>query len=183
MVAAGLLCNSAPVLAQAAQAAQPAQAAPHDGAHDFDWEVGAWDTQVRVRAPLSTAENWTAFHGASIVHGFSNNRANLVDLSVASASGVHIEGVSLRLYNPQTQQWTLNFASMRAGVLTPPVYGGFVGGRGEFYGADTVDGRSVLVRFVISDINANSAHFEQAFSTDGGRTWIANWIAIDTRRR
>jgi hypothetical protein len=34
---------------------------------------------------------------------------------------------------------------------------------------------------VISDITANSCHFEQAFSTDGGKTWEANWIATDTR--
>ena len=179
MVVAGLaLTPSAPALAQQANTAQA-----RDGARDFDWEIGAWDTVVRVRTPLSTQENWTEFRGASIVHGFANNRANLVDLAVASASGGRIEGVSLRLFNPQTQQWTLNFASMRDGALTPPVYGGFANGRGEFYGQDTVDGRSVFVRFVISDITANSARFEQAFSADGGRTWIANWIATDTRRR
>jgi hypothetical protein len=27
----------------------------------------------------------------------------------------------------------------------------------------------------------DSCHFEQAFSTDGGRTWEVNWIATDTR--
>jgi hypothetical protein len=141
MVAAGLaLAPATPALAQQATTAQA-----RDGAHDFDWEIGAWDTIVRVRAPLSTQENWTEFRGTSIVHGFANNRANLVDLAVASTSGGRIEGVSLRLFNPQTQQWTLNFASMRDGALTPPVHGGFANGRGEFYGQDTVDGRTVLV--------------------------------------
>ena len=38
-----------------------------------------------------------------------------------------------------------------------------------------------LVRFVISDITPDSCHFEQAFSTDGGRSWEVNWIATDTR--
>ena len=51
-----------------------------------------------------------------------------------------------------------------------------------FYGVDTVDGRTVLVRFVISEVTANSARFEQAFSDDGGDTWETNWIAVDTRR-
>ena len=76
-----------------------------DGARDFDWEIGAWDTHVRVRAPLSPRTAWTEFRGTSIVHAFADGRANLVDLNVASGER-RIEGVSLRLYNPQTQQWS-----------------------------------------------------------------------------
>lgn len=161
--------------------ASPAAAQEADGADAFDWEIGAWDTIVRVRAPLSEDAAWTEFRGTSIVHAFSDGRANLVDLDVASGER-QIEGVSLRLYNPQTRQWSLNFASMRDGVLTSPVYGGFENGCGLFYGQDTVDGRFVLVRFVISDITANSARFVQSYSSDGGQTWIDNWIAVDTRR-
>jgi hypothetical protein len=160
----------------------PATAQPADGAHDFDWEIGAWDTHVRVRAPLSEDAAWTEFRGVSMVHAFSDGRSNLVELDVANGER-RIEGVSLRLYNPQTRQWSLNFASMRDGVLTAPVYGGFENGRGVFYGQDTVDGRVVLVRFVISDITATSALFVQSYSADGGQTWIDNWIATDTRRR
>ena len=63
-----------------------------------------------------------------------------------------------------------------------PVYGGFTEGRSEFYGQDTVDGRVVMVRFIISDITANSARFVQSWSADSGRSWIDNWIATDTRR-
>jgi hypothetical protein len=160
----------------------PAMAQPADGARDFDWEIGAWDTHVRVRAPLSEDAAWTEFRGTSIVHAFSDGRANLVDLDVANGER-GIAGVSLRLYNPETGQWSLNFANMRDGQLTSPVYGGFEGGRGVFYGQDTVDGRVVLVRFVISDITATSARFVQSYSADGGQTWIDNWIATDTRRR
>lgn len=153
-----------------------------DGARAFDWEVGAWDTVVRVRAPLAPEAAWAEFRGTSIVHAFADGRANLVDLSVTNGER-RIEGVSLRLYNPQTRQWSLNFASLRDGALTAPVYGGFANGRGEFYGQDSVDGRFVLVRFVISEVTADSARFVQSFSEDGGRTWIDNWIAVDTRRR
>lgn len=154
---------------------------PPSGAHDFDWEIGAWDTVVRVRAPLDANAAWTEFRGTSVVHGFLEGRTNLVDFAVASGER-RIEGVSLRLYNPQTAQWSLNFASMRDGLLTPPVYGGFANGRGVFHGQDTVDGRVVLVRFVISDVTARSARFVQSYSSDGGQTWIENWIAVDTRR-
>jgi hypothetical protein len=44
-----------------------------------------------------------------------------------------------------------------------------------------LNGRAILVRFVITPITADSCHFEQAFSDDGGRTWGVNWIATDTR--
>ncbi len=33
------------------------------------------------------------------------------------------------------------------------------------------------------DISADSCHFEQAFSADGGKTSEVNWIATDTRVR
>jgi hypothetical protein len=46
---------------------------------------------------------------------------------------------------------------------------------------ETFNGRAILVRFVISPVSADSCHFEQSFSADGGKTWEVNWIADDTR--
>ncbi|HEX2082650.1 MAG TPA: hypothetical protein VHF86_04090 [Xanthomonadaceae bacterium] len=99
----------------------------------------------------------------------------------SSGPAGRIEGASLRLYNPQTRQWSLHYASLRSGMLTRPVFGGFRDGRGEFYGMEDLDGRAVLVRFVMSGIDTDTARFEQAYSADGGRTWETNWIATDTR--
>ena len=59
--------------------------------------------------------------------------------------------------------------------------GEFKNGRGAFYDQETLDGRAIYVRFVISDITPDSCRFEQAFSDDGGKTWEVNWIATDTR--
>lgn len=157
-----------------------AQTAPPDGAHDFDWELGTWTTQVRVRAPLSTADAWTEFRGTSVVRPLGQGRADVLELSVASGDR-RIEGISLRLYNPITRQWSLNFANLKNGILTSPVFGGFKDGKGAFYGQDTVDGRVVSVRFEITMISSTMARFEQAFSVDGGRSWIVNWVATDTR--
>lgn len=155
--------------------------AARDGQHDFDWEIGHWKTRLRRLAdPLSGSEKWVEYEGTSIVRPLLDGRANLVELSVAGPAG-RIEGASLRLYNPQSRQWSLNYASLRSGALTRPVHGSFNGGRGEFYGVEDLDGRMVLVRFVISGVGADSAHFEQAYSADGGKTWEVNWIATDTR--
>lgn len=111
-----------------------------------------------------------------------DGRANLVELAVKGPAG-SLEGLSLRLYNPASRQWSLNFANIRSGVLARPSVGSFREGRGEFYSQEEFDGRAVLVRFVISGLTADAAHFEQAFSEDGGKTWEANWIADDTRLR
>jgi len=156
---------------------------PRDGQHDFDWEIGNWATHVRVlRNPLSgAAPDWAEFRGTSLVKPILGGRANSVELSVKNDKGA-IEGVSLRLYNPQARQWSLNYATVRGGVLTAPVYGSFDGkGRGLFHGQDMLDGRAILVRFVISPVSPDEARFEQSYSADGGATWETNWIAVDTR--
>jgi hypothetical protein len=167
------------LLALGSLAAEPA--APPDGSKDFDFEFGNWKTEVRVlRNPLSGQSEWAEYEGTSIVRPLLDGRANLVELSVSGPAG-RIEGLSLRLYDPSTGQWSLNYASLRSGQLTPPVVGGFRDGRGLFYGDDRLGERPIRVRFVISDITEDSARFEQAYSADGGRTWEVNWIATDTR--
>jgi len=167
-----------------APAAQTVDTAARNGQHDFDFEIGTWTTRVRVlRNPLSgESPNWAEYEGTSVVRPLLDGRANFVELSVAGASG-KIEGGSLRLYNPQTRQWSLNFASLRDGMLTAPVYGGFDGkGRGLFYGQDVQAGRAILVRFIVTQVSPREARFDQAYSTDGGITWETNWIAVDTLR-
>lgn len=163
-------------------AANPPQAtAERDGQHDFDFEIGTWRTDLRrLQNPLSGSSTWVEYTGTSVVSEIMGGRANLVELDVEGPAG-RIEGLSLRLYNPETRQWSLNFASLRNGTLTPPVIGSFENGRGVFYGHELLDGRPIFVRFVISDVTADSARFEQAFSADGGKTWEVNWIAVDTR--
>ena len=165
--------------------ATPVIATPaHDGTHDFDFEKGAWTTKVRVlRNPLSgAAPDWADYQGTSTIRPLMDGRANVVELSVAGTRG-KIEGMAVRLYNPQAGQWSLNYASMGNGLLTAPVFGGFDGkGRGAFYGHDMLDGRAILVRFIITQISPDEAHFEQAYSPDGGASWEVNWLAVDTRR-
>lgn len=158
-------------------------ATPHDGQHDFDWEIGAWDTQLRrLREPLSGKTDWVEYTGTSVIKAIMGGRANLVELDVCGSGG-RIAGVSLRLYQPSNDQWTLNFANLANGLMTEPMYGSFKDGQGIFYGKDTVNGRAVLVRFLIVPMGAGKWRFEQAYSADGGQHWETNWIAIDSRRK
>jgi hypothetical protein len=151
------------------------------GQHDFDFEIGTWKTRLkRLLRPLTGSTTWVEYEGTTVVRQVLDGRANLVELKVAGPAG-RLEGLSLRLYNPDSHQWSLNFSNINSGTLAVPAIGEFKNRRGEFYNQDTVNGRSIYVRFVISDITNDSCRFEQSFSADGGKTWEVNWIAVDTR--
>jgi hypothetical protein len=185
ILAAGL--SALMVIAMAASghaATDPASSTVADGQRDFDWEIGTWRTTVRVLAePLSESpDKWLDFTGTSIVRPLSDRRANVVELAISGPSG-RIDGLNLRLYEPQAQRWSLTFVNIRDGLLTPAVFGGFHDGKGEFYGDDQLGGRPIKVRFLISRQGPDTARFEQAFSADGGTTWETNWIAVDRRIR
>jgi hypothetical protein len=174
------------VLALAAQLPAPAQlqASATDaraGEHDFDFEIGTWKTHIkRLQHPLSGSSSWVEYEGTSVVRKIWGGRANLVELQVAGPAG-HIEGLSLRLYNPVSHQWSLNFSNSASGTLGPPTIGEFKNGRGEFYDEEPFNGRTILVRFAFSIDAPNSTRDEQSFSDDGGKTWELNWINTATR--
>jgi hypothetical protein len=173
-----LLCSCALLGLLAAAQTPPA---PHDPQHDFDFELGKWHTHLRRRlSPLTGSNTWTEMDGTSVVRPVLNGRGNLVEL-VADGAGRHLEAINLRLYHPESKQWYLHFANAANGEMTQPTIGGFRNGRGEFYDQETFNGRAVFVKFVISEITADSCRFEQSFSDDGGKTWEVNWIAVDTR--
>ena len=54
--------------------------------------------------------------------------------------------------------------------------------RGLFYDQETLDGRSIMVRFTFSRMQPRSFGIEQAFSPDGGVTWETNWISDFTKQ-
>lgn len=154
---------------------------PRDGSHDFDFEIGSWKTHLRrLQHPFTGSTTWLEYDGTSTVRKVWGGKANLVELDVTGPAG-HLEGLSLRLYNPQSHQWSLNYASTTTGTLGIPTVGEFRNGRGEFYDQEDFGGRMILVRNVWSAITPTSCRFEQSFSADGGKTWEVNWIAIDTR--
>jgi hypothetical protein len=177
------LCLLLPAAAQPASSGSAASgaAARRDGQRDFDFEIGVWKTHLkRLLHPLTGSSSWVELDGTSVVRKIWNGRANLVELETDAASG-HLEVLSLRLYDPQARQWSLNTANAKSGTLSVPTIGEFKDGRGEFFDQESFNGRTILVRNVWSDITADSCRFEQSFSDDGGKTWEVNWIAVDTR--
>jgi hypothetical protein len=179
LVAAGFAVYSGQSFGQAG--AKPTTAVLRDGQHDFDFELGTWKIHLkRLEHPLTGSNSWVEFDGTSVTRKVWDGRAQIEEFETDGTAG-HIEGLTLRLYNPESQQWSLNWANSRTGVLGQPTIGEFKNGRGEFFDQEAINGRTILVRFIWSEITPNSAHFEQSFSDDGGKTWEANWITDQTR--
>src|ERR1700719_5002751 len=158
--------------------------AVRDGQHDFDCEFGSWKIHLkRLVHPLTGSTTWVEFDGTSVTRKVWGGRADLEEFETDSPAGGHIEGLTLRLYDPQTHQWSLYWATSKSGALGPPTIGEFKNGRGEFFDTEPSgpNGRSILVRFIWSKTDTNSPHFEQSFSEDGGKSWEVNWITDQTR--
>jgi hypothetical protein len=159
--------------------------APADAGHqhDFDFEFGSWKAHLRrLTRPLSGSNAWVTLDGTSLLYKLWNGRANFGELEVANA-GSAIEGLTLRLYDPASQQWSIYFANGRGGRLGTPMIGRFANGQGAFYGQDLFDGKSIFVRFIFDRITPKSFRLVQSFSADGGRTWEPNWIATFARTK
>jgi hypothetical protein len=152
-----------------------------DGSKDFDFEFGEWHMKLKRRLdPLTGSDRWVEYEGPSVVRKVWEGKANLGEIDVAGSAG-RIQGLSLRVYNPQSRQWSITYANSASGLSATPMWGAFRDGRGEFYSQETYRDRAIFVRFVFSDLTARSFRLEQAFSDDGGQTWEANWIASFTR--
>ena len=152
-----------------------------DGAHDFDFHFGVWKTHIRrLQKPLEGSNTWTDYDGTSVVSKVWGGRASLLELEADGSTG-HIEGVGLRLYNPQSHQWSLNWTNSSEPVMTTPMVGKFAHGQGQFYDQEEFQGRTIMSRNGFSAITPNSSHFEQAFSDDAGKTWETNWIMTFNR--
>jgi len=173
--------HSAPTVAQADSAAAKATTAERDGQHDFDFYLGAWKYHLkRLQHPLTGSTTWIEFKGTGVCFKIWDGRANLDQFEADGPTG-HIEGLTLRLYNPDTHQWSLYWANSRDGKVDVPQIGEFKNGRGQFYAQDMLNGKSIFIRFVWTNTTTSMPHFEQSFSGDGGKTWEVNWITDQTR--
>ena len=184
--AATLLTNA---FAQAAGTAGPASgkstaANPSpglDGRHDFDFFHGDWHLRSRrLKTWLADSDQWIEFEGRLQCRPVLGGIGNVDELTADFGEGIH--GLSLRLYDPATRQWSDYWASKRNGLLNPPVIGAFSGGIGTFHGEDEYEGRPVRVRAIWTRRGASEVDWEQAFSADQGKTWESNWTMRMTRQ-
>ncbi len=152
-----------------------------DGQQDFDFWIGSWKIHNRrLRERLKGSTAWDEFEGTVVVRPIWGGRANIDEYEADGPAG-HIQGMSLRLYDPKARQWSIYWANHANGTLDKPMIGSFQNGRGEFFDQEVFEGRSIFVRFLWSDLTPTSCRWAQAFSADGGQTWETNWTMDMTR--
>jgi len=171
VVLAGTTLVFAQTSSEVAKAGPPTASVDHDGQHDFDSLAGTWKGHTKYRAhPFAGSDTWIESDGAEIFQKIWDGA--MLELSEgASANGP--VGLMLYTYNPQSHQWYVYFANSKDGKVGLPNVGEFRNGRGEFFVQDTLNGKSLLNRYVWSQIVSSSPHFEESWSSDGGRTWEA----------
>ena len=157
--------------------AATAQAASPPGPHDFDFLAGEWQVRHRYLRATDTGTQWANAVGTCSHRLFTDSWANLEE-HVIDAPGGSYRAVALRSYDVKSREWAIWWLDGRdpAGKIDPPMKGRFEKGVGTFYGELDVNGTRTSVRFIWSRITASSAQWEQAYSSDGGRTWETNWI-------
>ncbi len=159
-----------------------------DGAADFDFLIGRWTVENRkLLKPLTGSTAWEEFPATQTVQRLPGGIGNFDDY-LAESWRPGFVGMTLRVFNPVTQRWSIYWLTNRdggidakTGALTPPVVGRFQDGIGVFEGADTFDGKPILMRFTWTPQGAAHARWEQAFSTDGGAVWETNWVMVFSR--
>jgi hypothetical protein len=151
-----------------------------DGAHDFDFLPGRWHIRnERLVKRLQGCTEWETFEAAYRAQLLPGGLGNMDEFVTDHWPG--FVGMSLRLYNPHTRQWSIYWATNQKGVLEPPVTGSFSDGVGIFEGHGELDGRPIVVRYTWSNVTKTGVRWEQDFSPDGGQTWEKNWIMTMTR--
>jgi hypothetical protein len=151
--------------------------AVRDSSHDFDFSFGTWtEHSRRLLHPLTGSKEWVEWDGRTVVRKIWGGRANMAEFKGVTPSGP-LELIAVRVYNPTTGQWSLNFATSGVGKLGDvPGVGEFNDGRIDFYDQEPLNGRATLVRFSVYSTGPSSQVSEQAYSADGGKTWEVNWI-------
>ena len=164
-----------------------------DGARDFDFLHGRWRVwNRRLRRPVivgggaadagaaAGAAAWEEFEGTSVVRAVWDGDGNVEEWAADAPAGP-LQAVSLHLYDRAARQWRLHWATRAEGRVGPPTVGAFAGPRGEFFACEDVEGRATLLRIVWERVGPTACRFEQALSSDGGRTWTVDWVMQFTR--
>ena len=143
--------------------------------HDFDFFEGKWNLQnKKLKSRLSGCTEWIEFESTQEMRKVLNGIGN-IDNFLATFDGQPFEGMTVRLFNPETRLWSIYWADSNAGKLDPPVLGSFENKVGHFFTKDNFNNKDILVVFQWDARDENNPVWQQAFSDDNGKNWEWNW--------
>jgi hypothetical protein len=147
--------------------------------NDFDFLVGKWKMHHRrLNKRLEGCKDWTEFDSEDDDVKILSGTANMDTYRTMEMPGMEgklFEGITLRLFDPNTRLWSLYWVASNRGVLDPPMVGSYENGIGHFFARDTYHGKNVIVLFRWDVRDKEHPNWGQAFSPDEGKTWEWNW--------
>jgi hypothetical protein len=150
--------------------------------HDFDFIAGWHNVHHKIlRSRLSNSKDFDEYDARQEMHLVLNGIGDIETHYLHKEDGSLLEGVALRLFNPSTRLWSIYWVNSDDGILQPPVTGSFDAGVGRFYGKDSYKGKPILVQYLWDARNVDRPVWQQAFSTDNGKTWEWNWYMYFSR--
>lgn len=150
--------------------------------NDFDFFIGQWKIHNRkLKTRLNDCQEWTEFEAVGEVRKILNGFGN-IDNFCTEFDGVPFEGMTLRLFNPETKLWSIYWADSNAVVLDVPQIGSFENKIGKFYTRDVFEGKNIIVQFNWDATKPETPVWSQAFSADSGETWEWNWYMTFERQ-
>lgn len=150
--------------------------------NDFDFLVGKWTIRNRtLKEPLTGRDEWDEFEATQELRPILLGLGNL-DIFHTELDGKPFEGLTLRLFDPQTRLWTIYWADSNAMKLDDGKVGSFDGDVGDFFGREIVAGNDVIVRFHWDKRSPKAPKYSRAFSADAGRAWEWNWYSYFSPR-
>jgi len=153
-----------------------------DGAHDMDFSIGTWRTEVTsIKDPFDHPDQSTHMTGTKTARPVWGGKAVIEEIEADGPNG-HWEAANLFLYDPAAHQWSQNYVDSSDGRFDgSPGIGEFRDGRIEFYWQARVGGRAMLERGIWADFTPTSHTYRIERSRDGGRTWRPSFIAHLTK--
>ena len=144
---------------------------------DFDFLEGKWHVKNRkLKERLAGCTEWITFE--SEIHLRKTIMGN-IENSYAIFDGVPFEGMAVRLFDPQTELWTIYWIDSSIPKMdTHPVVGSFENKVGEFFTKDVFNGEEILVVYKWDATNADQPIWSQAYSLDEGKSWEWNWEMV-----
>jgi hypothetical protein len=157
------------------------QALPGSAQRDFDFYIGKWRVKNRkLKTRLNGCTEWDEFEATDEVYKTLNGLGNIGHFRTTIA-GKSFEGMTVRLFNPETKLWSIYWADSSKGILDVPVVGSFSENTGQFYTKDIFEGREILMVFNWDKTDRDNPVWSQAFSADNGKSWEWNWYMHASR--
>lgn len=149
---------------------------------NFDFLIGKWSVlNKRMKERLCNCKEWIEFDAEMETKPILNG-LGLMDEMKSSYLSDEFVGLSVRLLNPKTNEWTIYWADNAnpESLLKEQVRGKFENGFGKFFGKELHKGEEVKLRFIWKRESETTAQWEQAYYDEENEIWETNWIMMFT---